>query len=113
MFQLQVIFAALQSGNAKAFNPVDLVRSLRLDTGEQQDAQEFAKLFMDVLDKEFKKQAPQSGLRELVHRQFEGTVLYGTQCARCKTKSERREPFKELALTLKVRAVFSSTSARQ
>lgn len=41
LFQLQVIFAALQAGHAKAFNPVELVRTLRLDSGEQQDAQEW------------------------------------------------------------------------
>ena len=33
------------------------MRALKLDSSEQQDAQEFSKLFMSLLDHEFKKQA--------------------------------------------------------
>ena len=74
MFQLQVIFAGLQMGIARVHNPQPLVKALRLETNEQQDAQEsvagifrmsfdidegwirFAKLFMHLLDDEFRKQ---------------------------------------------------------
>lgn len=38
------------------YNPEPLVSSLKLDKGEQQDSQEFSKLFMSLLDHEFKKQ---------------------------------------------------------
>ncbi|KAG6918120.1 hypothetical protein DXG01_016308 [Tephrocybe rancida] len=57
IFQLQVTFAALQESIQNCFNPVKLVESLQLRTTEQQDAQEFSKLFMSHLDAEFKKQA--------------------------------------------------------
>ncbi|KAJ3510286.1 hypothetical protein NLJ89_g4765 [Agrocybe chaxingu] len=60
IFQLQVTFAALQGGNKSAFNPTKLVESLQLRASEQQDAQEFSKLFMTHLDAEFKKQASPS-----------------------------------------------------
>lgn len=40
LYHLQVIFAALQEARMKAFNPVDLVKSLDIDTSDQQDAQE-------------------------------------------------------------------------
>lgn len=40
LYNLQVTFAALQEGQVRAFNPTDLVKSLSIDTSEQQDAQE-------------------------------------------------------------------------
>lgn len=40
LFQLQIIFAALERGLASSFNPVALVETLKLNQGEQQDAQE-------------------------------------------------------------------------
>ncbi|OJT06086.1 Ubiquitin carboxyl-terminal hydrolase 48 [Trametes pubescens] len=56
IFQLQVTFAAMQHSALNTFNPVKLVESLKLRATEQQDAQEFSKLFMAHLDTEFKKQ---------------------------------------------------------
>lgn len=56
LFQLQVLFAFLQKGDQGVFDPERLVASLKLDTGEQQDAQEFSKLFLNLLGHEFKKQ---------------------------------------------------------
>ena len=38
------------------YDPEPFVSALRLDKTEQQDAQEFSKLFMSLLDHEFKKQ---------------------------------------------------------
>lgn len=40
LYNLQVTFAALQEAQVKAFSPVDLVKSLGIDTTDQQDAQE-------------------------------------------------------------------------
>lgn len=45
LFQLQVIFAALERGLAASFNPVALVQTLNLNEGEQQDAQEYESPF--------------------------------------------------------------------
>jgi hypothetical protein len=56
LFQLQVLFTFLQSARQAVYNPLPLVNSLNLDTGEQQDAQEFSKLFLNLLDHEFQKQ---------------------------------------------------------
>lgn len=56
LFQLQVLFAFLQTSQQAVYDPEPLVASLRLDQNEQQDAQEFAKLFTQRLDHEFKKQ---------------------------------------------------------
>ncbi|KAG8751493.1 hypothetical protein FRC14_007826, partial [Serendipita sp. 396] len=100
IFQLQVTFAALCYGKGSVFNPRPLVDSLRLSNTEQQDAQEFAKLFLSHLDNEFKKQNSPT-LRTLVTDQFEGTSAYGTKCHACGYKSERETPFTELEISLK------------
>ncbi|KAG7447960.1 cysteine proteinase [Guyanagaster necrorhizus] len=100
IFQLQVTFAALQEGTQSVFNPVKLVESLQLRTSEQQDAQEFSKLFMSHLDAEFKKQISPS-LRSLLTDQFQGNQVYGTVCDTCGYKSERSSDFLEIELSFK------------
>ncbi|TDL21582.1 cysteine proteinase [Rickenella mellea] len=99
IFQLQVTFAALQVGIENVFNPIKLVESLMLRTSEQQDAQEFSKLFMSHLDSEFKKQTLPR-LKSLIPDQFEGKLLYATVCENCKNRSERESQFLELELNL-------------
>ena len=56
LFQLQVLFAFLEKSDQGVYDPAPFVNSLRLDTTEQQDAQEFSKLFLDLISREFKKQ---------------------------------------------------------
>lgn len=109
MFQLQSVFANMQIGQLAVHDPEPLVKVLRLDKGEQQDAQEFAKLFMERLNVEFARQklradAPASSMtidpRRLVEEQFEGKVKHGTRCAGCFTTSERVETYREWEVTL-------------
>ncbi|KAI4525001.1 hypothetical protein K525DRAFT_261907 [Schizophyllum commune Loenen D] len=95
LFHLQVTFTALQESTQSVFNPNKLVESLQLRTSEQQDAQEFSKLFMTHLASEFNKQSIPS-VRSLVADQFEGIQLYGTRCDTCKTQSERESTFLEI-----------------
>ncbi|KAF8503303.1 cysteine proteinase [Russula emetica] len=99
IFQLQTTFAALQESRMKVFNPEKLVGSLQLRTNEQQDAQEFSKLFITHLDDEFKKQ-PDSALKHLVSNQFEGTQTYATTCMRCGACSENNSDFLEIEVNL-------------
>jgi uncharacterized UBP type Zn finger protein len=100
-FQLQVTFAALQEGLRSVFNPVKFVESLQLRAGEQQDAQEFSKLFMTHLQAEFQKQT-QPELRSLITDQFEGRLAYVTTCHGCHNRTERQSEFLELELNLEV-----------
>ncbi|KAH6918351.1 hypothetical protein BKA70DRAFT_13800 [Coprinopsis sp. MPI-PUGE-AT-0042] len=95
IFNLQVTFAALQEGKESVYNPLKLVESLHLRATEQQDAQEFSKLFMSHLDAEFKKQSDAS-VRDLVAAQFQGKQVYGTICHSCKYTSERSSDFLEI-----------------
>ncbi|KAG8727357.1 hypothetical protein FRC12_022558, partial [Ceratobasidium sp. 428] len=99
MYQLQTTFGMLQEGTKKAFNPVKLVERLGIRTAEQQDAQEFSKLFMSHLDNEFKKQQDVP-LQSLVTDQFEGKQVYGTRCTRCNKSSEHQSSFLELEISL-------------
>ncbi|KAI0293067.1 hypothetical protein BC826DRAFT_1016774 [Russula brevipes] len=107
IFQLQTTFAALQESRMKVFNPEKLVGSLQLRTNEQQDAQEFSKLFITHLDDEFKKQ-PDPALKHLVSNQFEGIQTYATTCMRCGARSENNSDFLEIELNLEDNASLES-----
>ncbi|BGP37863.1 hypothetical protein JCM10449v2_001789 [Rhodotorula kratochvilovae] len=107
VFQLQVLFAFLQSSQQAVYDPDPLVESLKIKKTEQQDAQEFSKLFLNLLDREFKKQAKRAEVEggdakigRIIEVQFEGKMTYGTQCSHCKNKSERTSSFLELEVNL-------------
>ncbi|EJD41060.1 cysteine proteinase [Auricularia subglabra TFB-10046 SS5] len=100
VFQLQTTFAGLQHSRQKAFDPKSLADSLKLSAAVQQDAQEFAKLFLDHLDAQFRMQEVAS-LKSLVPDQFQGKMIYANVCKTCKTRSERPDEFHELVISLK------------
>ncbi|GAA5905072.1 uncharacterized protein JCM6883_004957 [Sporobolomyces salmoneus] len=107
VFQLQVLFSFLQISKQAIYDPTPLVNSLKLDQTEQQDAQEFSKLFLSLLDHEFKKQSlrkEQEGaainVGNLVEELFEGSMIYGTRCRTCRHASERPASFLELEVSL-------------
>ncbi|TFK42426.1 hypothetical protein BDQ12DRAFT_644097 [Crucibulum laeve] len=110
IFQLQVTFTALQESTQSVFNPTKLVESLQLRTSEQQDAQEFSKLFMSHLDAEFKKQSIPS-VRSLVTDQFQGKQVYGTICETCKYQSERDTDFLEIEINFDNHATLENRTA--
>ncbi|GAA5989261.1 hypothetical protein JCM10908_001230 [Rhodotorula pacifica] len=107
MFQLQVLFAFLQKSQQAAYDPEPLVASLKIPKTEQQDSQEFSKLFLSLLDHEFKKQAKRAeaeggdtSVGKLVEDLFEGQITYGTRCSACGNESERSSTFLELEISL-------------
>ncbi|KAF9647555.1 cysteine proteinase [Thelephora ganbajun] len=99
IFQLQTTFAALQESSESVFNPIKLVESLKLRTTEQQDAQEFSKLFISHLDEAFQKQS-QLGLRTLVADKFQAEQVYGTICGRCNNQSNRTSDYLEIEVNI-------------
>ncbi|KAF7363613.1 hypothetical protein MSAN_01018400 [Mycena sanguinolenta] len=109
-FQLQVTFAALQGSTQSVFNPTKLVESLELRTTEQQDAQEFSKLFMSHLDAEFKKQS-NPALKSLITDQFQGKQVYGTICSNCGSVSARDTDFLEIEISFKNNANLEDSIA--
>ncbi|KAJ7775067.1 hypothetical protein B0H16DRAFT_1672615 [Mycena metata] len=110
IFQLQVTFAALQESTQSVFNPTKLVESLELRTTEQQDAQEFSKLFMSHLDAEFKKQSDPV-LKSLITDQFQGKQIYGTICSKCRAVSAKETDFLEIEITFKNNAKLEDSIA--
>ncbi|KAJ7063468.1 hypothetical protein C8F01DRAFT_78645 [Mycena amicta] len=100
IFQLQCAFAALQTTTQDVFNPEKLVEALQLKTTEQQDAQEFSKLFLSHLDAEFQRQS-KSALKTLITDQFQGKQVYGTICSKCRTVSARDSDFLEIEISFK------------
>ena len=80
-------------------NPKHLVTMLGLDTGIQQDAQEFSKLFLTKLEKNFEHQKDPS-LKKFIQGQFRGEYAYVTRCNKCRNEKCNPSEFSELDLTL-------------
>uniref|UniRef100_A0A3Q3E7T0 ubiquitinyl hydrolase 1 n=1 Tax=Labrus bergylta TaxID=56723 RepID=A0A3Q3E7T0_9LABR len=96
---LQYLFALLQNSNRKHINPSGLVKALGLDTGQQQDAQEFSKLFMSLLEDTLSKQKSPS-LQNVIQQQFCGQFSYVTFCNQCGRSSALLSRFYELELNI-------------
>lgn len=80
---------------------------LGLDTGIQQDAQEFSKLFLTKLEKNFELQKDPM-LKTFIQDQFRGDYAYVTKCNKCKMEKCNPSEFSELDLTLQVRFLWPS-----
>ncbi|RMX53049.1 hypothetical protein pdam_00014581 [Pocillopora damicornis] len=75
---LQLLFAQLQYSFRRYIDPSPFVDSLGLDTAQQQDAQEFSKLFTSLLEETFSKQA-EPEVQNIVQSQFGGEYFYVTE----------------------------------
>ncbi|WVF71134.1 hypothetical protein IAT40_005931 [Kwoniella sp. CBS 6097] len=102
LYHLASVFAMLQYSERAVVDPSFLIEALRLDKGDQQDAGEFSKLFMNVLENEFKKH-PDPDLRTFMKHQFEGTMQYVTKCE-CGYESKTETTFLELEISLRDKA---------
>ncbi|XP_042262689.1 ubiquitin carboxyl-terminal hydrolase 48 isoform X1 [Thunnus albacares] len=96
---LQYLFALLQNSNRKYIDPSGLVKALGLDTGQQQDAQEFSKLFLSLLEDTLSKQKNPS-LQNVIQQQFCGQFSYVTVCNQCGRSSALPSRFYELELNI-------------
>lgn len=96
---LQYLFALLQNSNRKYIDPSGLVKALGLDTGQQQDAQEFSKLFLSLLEDTLSKQKSPS-LQNVIQQQFCGQFSYVTVCNQCGRSSALSSRFYELELNI-------------
>ncbi|XP_029433962.1 ubiquitin carboxyl-terminal hydrolase 48 isoform X2 [Rhinatrema bivittatum] len=96
---LQYLFALLQSSNRRYIDPSGFVRALGLDTGQQQDAQEFSKLFMSLLEDTLSKQK-NPDVKNIIQKQFCGQYAYVTVCNQCGRESKLLSRFYELELNI-------------
>ena len=97
---LQVIFALLHLSKRRYIDPSPLINHLGLNTGEQQDAQEFSKLFLSMLESNLMDSAAPHP-RNVIKEQFCGSYAYVTKCSNCNTSSERLSDFYELDLNIR------------
>ncbi|KAJ3602666.1 hypothetical protein NHX12_030415, partial [Muraenolepis orangiensis] len=96
---LQYLFALLQNSNRRYIDPSGLAKALGLDTGQQQDAQEFSKLFLSLLEDTLSKQKSTT-LQNIIQRQFCGQFSYVTVCNQCGRASPLPSRFYELELNI-------------
>ncbi|KAM8927094.1 ubiquitin carboxyl-terminal hydrolase 48 isoform 3-T3 [Pelodytes ibericus] len=97
--QLQYLFALLQNSNRRYIDPSGFIRALGLDTGQQQDAQEFSKLFMSLLEDTLSKQKSPD-VKNIIEEQFCGQYAYVTVCSQCSRESKLVSKFYELELNI-------------
>lgn len=96
---LQVIFGLLESSERRYIDPSEFIKHLGLDAGLQQDAQEFSKLFLSVLEENLQQGRTNSNTN-VIKDQFCGQYAYVTRCSRCHNASERVSEFYELDLNI-------------
>ena len=80
-------------------DPSSFVECLGLQTNEQQDAQEFSKLFITLLSSAFSSQ--DNFLSDTIDSQFGGQYKYETKCCVCQSASVTYSKFYELDLNVK------------
>ena len=100
--QLQMLFAQLQHSARSCYDPAAFTEALSIDTGVQQDAQEFNKLLLSFLEEQLKL-SPEPSLAALVPSQFRGQYCYLTTCSGCNQPSASSAtswPFYELELNV-------------
>lgn len=78
MGQLQLIFARLQFSARRYVDPTPFINSLQLDVSQQQDAQEFSKLFLTLLEEDLLTQKNPI-VKNIVQTQYCGEYDYVTR----------------------------------
>jgi len=96
---LQALFAMMQFTKRKFVDPADFICKLGLNPSVQQDAQEFSKLFVSLLEDSLAHQK-QGTVRTMIQKQFRGEYAYVTTCQACLKESVRPSHFYELDLAL-------------
>ena len=97
---LQAIFALLELSERAYVSPQDFIDHLGLDAALQQDAQEFSKLFLSLLEDSLSQQK-NPAVRNVIQTQFCGEYSYVTSCKGCGNSSHRPSKFYELDLHIK------------
>ncbi|CAH1708005.1 unnamed protein product [Chironomus riparius] len=106
-FQLQKLFANLQTSNKVAVETTDLTKSFGWDSTEawhQHDIQELCRVMFDALEQKFKntKQA------DLINNLYEGKMIDYVKCLECETEKSREDTFLDIPLPVRP---FGSTNA--
>ncbi|KAL4227011.1 CDC5 cell division cycle 5-like protein [Mactra antiquata] len=89
----------LELSKRRFIDPSEFIKHLGLDAGQQQDAQEFSKLFLSVLETNLLEGGSCNG-HNVIKEQFCGQYAYVTRCNNCNYASERMSEFYELDLNI-------------
>lgn len=76
--QLQLIFANLQFSYNRSIDPTPFIESLNLDVSQQQDAQEFCKLFLSLIEEDLSYQSNKF-VKNIVQNEYCGQYEYVTR----------------------------------
>lgn len=97
---LQLIFSFLQFSVRSYIDPSQFINYLGLNATQQQDAQEFSKLFISLLEGKLSYQS-NPAVSNIVHEQYSGEYAYITKCCNCLNESTYPSLFYELDLNIK------------
>ena len=86
----------------RAADPNSFIESLGLDPQVQQDAQEFSKLFVSLLERTLARQTGNKAVSAMVQSVFRGEYAYVTKCTACRTERQNKSHFFELDLAMQV-----------
>ena len=93
----QQLLSRMQAGPENVLNTVEFSNALGLDHYEQQDPNEFSRLFFDKLHESFQKT---EACKSLLPHLFQGTASYKTVCLTCQNETHRNETFMDLNLAI-------------
>jgi ubiquitin C-terminal hydrolase len=96
----QDLLLRMNSGPHSIVNTLDFSNALGLDHFEQQDPNEFSRLFFDRMHDSFQGGENNKNLTDLLPRLFQGVLAYEITCQKCGTKSKRTEEFMDLNLPI-------------
>ncbi|PVD36729.1 hypothetical protein C0Q70_03716 [Pomacea canaliculata] len=108
---LQLIFGLLKYSKRLYIDPTPLIEALGLDTHEQQDAQEFSKLFLTVLEGALSSELLGPGTN-IIQEQFSGIYCYITRCQKCGSESSCQATFYELDINICGHKLFKCLTSR-
>ncbi|KAL1139921.1 hypothetical protein AAG570_006898 [Ranatra chinensis] len=97
---LQLLFGLMQFSKRKFVDPSEFIKVLDLEPSTQQDAQEFSKLFISLLEDSLSQQSDLT-VRNLINNNFKGEYSYMTRCSKCQKESVSPSQFYELELNVK------------
>uniref|UniRef100_A0A914Z6J4 USP domain-containing protein n=1 Tax=Panagrolaimus superbus TaxID=310955 RepID=A0A914Z6J4_9BILA len=100
-FQLQKLFALLQTTTKSSLETKDLTQSFGWegsDAYEQHDVQELSRVMLEALEHRFRKSEQH---RTFIQNLYKGTMEDFVKCLGCKRESIRQDIFNDLALAIR------------
>ncbi|KAH9250680.1 hypothetical protein BASA81_011532 [Batrachochytrium salamandrivorans] len=98
LHSLAYVFAQLSLSDRSSISPDRLIQLIGLNPHLQQDALEFSKLFITVVDSAILEVRPNLTSKTVILDLMRGEHMYVTTCRNCMSKSSKKESFQELEM---------------